>query len=141
MGFELSKERVSGDAKDNGVWKANPKWSGVKFKIGYSGTGTRKRALGTLMEELREKGVQPSDDEIAATMARYVADHILLDWSGDITENDQPLPFNPDNAFRVLLQAETLRDWIIQVSDNIENYLEKRVGELEGNSEPASTGT
>jgi len=140
MGFELSKERVSVDAKEKGVWKSNPRWSGVKFKIGHSGTGARKRALSELMGDLRDKGIQPTDEEIAATMSRYVADNILLDWSGDITDNGQPIPFNTDNAYQVLLAAEPLRDWVIQVSDNLDNYLEKKVEEVEGNSEPASPG-
>ena len=137
MGFELSKERISVEAKEKGVWKSNPKWTGVKWLIASSATTKVKRAIAEMLDPVRETGIPLGEEEIAKRMARIMSDHLLLDWEGDISSGGEPLPYTKENAYDLLMAVEPLRDWIIQQSDRIENFREELLGKIEGNSEAA----
>lgn len=133
MGFELSKERIDSDAKVKGVWRANPRWDGVEWLIASSSTGKVKRALAETMQPFQESGRQPADEEIAERVSKLVADHILLDWRGDITDGGQPLAYSKEAAVRILIEAEGLREWVMSQADRLDNYRQQALDTTAGN--------
>lgn len=73
-------------------------------------------------------------------MVEILAKTVLLGWSGDVMYDKQPLPYNMENA-KKLLRMKDFRMLVEKLSGKFENYLLKREQEDSKNSETTSIGT
>lgn len=73
-------------------------------------------------------------------MIRVMSKSVLLGWKGNVQFQGQPLPFNSDNAAK-LLGVKDFQNWVHSKSRDFNNYLEVDEAADEKNSLTTSDGT
>lgn len=138
--LNIADLKTNYDAKTGGVWIPVCMETGfvvntnARFKIASSGTGAFKRAQALALKNARNAGQELTDEQINDVTAELLVEHIIRDWEGDdICDGDDVLPYSRDNAVRLMREVEIIRDWVGQQADNIGNFTEQRIRELEGN--------
>ena len=82
-----------------------------------------------------------SDNESIYKSLRVFCATVLLDWRGVEDENDNPIPYSVDAGVNLLKECDGLYDYLLEESQEIQNYQEVEVNETVGKSEPTTSGT
>lgn len=106
----------------------------AKFMVARSGNKAYVKALSTFMERneklLGTKGDE-SEEAYLKGLIEIMADTVLLDWEG-VEFDGEPLPYNRENAIRVLSIKDFRRE-IQRQAEDIENFKAKKAEEQLGN--------
>lgn len=125
--------KTSGSAEQTGVWVP---LAGARFKLARMGGSNVKfqRALSAATRpHLREIQLGMADEKaLEEIMLKVFIDTILLDWDGveDPDSLDEPpasLPFNKDNAKRILSDLPDLYNQLREQAQSFANFLASSV--------------
>lgn len=117
--------KVNSEKEKNGIWIAvdcgdeNP-W---KFKITYQGKRNKKynlamRELVKPVQHAAKNNMLSPSEEMRITISAFIKG-ILLDWSGVVDESGKTLPFNFENALRVLTVLPAIYDQLEEDSNDL----------------------
>lgn len=123
---------VNKNLEISGVWQDIG--DGVSVKVARMGnpeyqkdfervSKPHRRAIrrGTLNNEVAEK-----------LLIKVMARTILLDWKG-LEEDGVAVPFNNENALRILTEYKDLRDYVSDIANDIEVFKQEEDEEAEKN--------
>ena len=73
------------------------------------------------------------NDEVAERLlTKVMAKNILLDWKG-LEEDGVAVPYNYDNAVRILTEYKDLRDYVSDIANEMESFKAEEDEEAEKN--------
>ena len=73
------------------------------------------------------------NDEVAERLlTKVMAKNILLDWEG-LEEDGVAVPYNYDNAVRILTEYKDLRDYVSDIANEMESFKAEEDEEAEKN--------
>lgn len=103
---------------------------GARVKIGRNGSRRFRETVARLLKENAHRAVNgafPEDVQEELTL-RAVSEAIVLDWEG-FTLNGEPLPYSPENAYRVLSnpRMEELRERWLNFSLDVSKFREQQL--------------
>lgn len=120
--MEFKKEFVTNKSlEEAGAWVDIG--DGAKLKIARGGN---KKALKYSREVAKPHMAQITygklPDNVAEDLAiEVLAECILLGWEG-ITYDGKPLPFNKENALKLLKESEDFRDMVARISNERKTF-------------------
>ena len=115
---------------DTGVWQ---KFDGSEFLIAHMSNMRFQRALSRLQQPHRRR-IETStlDPQVnKEILCRAMAEGILLDWRGvKSKENQNDVPYTPDNGYRALMGNADFRDFVSFIAMEMANFRASEVEEL-----------
>lgn len=139
--FDLDKK-----FKCDPVLENEGKWfdfgDGARMLIARIGNDKYKKVFA---EKTKPYAVQMRTNTLSENIAERLicesmAAAILLDWE-DVYEEDKPLPYNYQNAVRVLTRLPEFRKTVYALADDIENFRQAEEADTIKNFASSSTGT
>ena len=128
--FDINDFRLDKDAKQAGVWVEMG--GGASFKLASFDNPSFTEAFRKATKPYNDLGRKIPEADQAEIMARTMSQFIVLDWKG-VFDGDTELPYSADNAFRLLMELEWIRDRLIGEARDLENFKAKAREETEGN--------
>lgn len=113
---------------DDGVWK---EFGGSRFLICHTSNLKFQRTLAKLQAPFRkdiEKG-RMDPEESKKIVCQSLAEAILLDWDQVIDSEKQPVQYNSKVGKTALMNDESLREFIQEVSTDLANYKDEELVE------------
>ncbi len=133
MALDLKKEYAVDKNKEiDGVWQDFG--SGARMKIARIGNPEYQKVFQKISKPHRKsirRGTL-ADDVAEKLLVEAMADSILLDWDG-VEEGGQVLPYNKENAMRILLEYKDLRDQVTEIANEMESFRAEEDQEAEKN--------
>lgn len=117
----------------DGVW--TPEFNGSKFKVASTTSTKFQRILNRLQAPHRKKIEKGSlDPKISKEiLCQAMAEGLLLDWKDVVDGQGQNVPFDPEIAFKALMNNDDLKDYLSEFSQDLENFRTEQIAEA-GNS-------
>ena len=137
--MKITDLEIDVDAVDNGAWVRDiPDMGGVAFRVRGSEYAPYQKALrATMVSQGRRQRLasQMDMDKFQAVQYRLTAEHLLLDWSGLDGADDQPLPFTPETAMRLMTERKfrPVQRGVIYAIDIVDSGLAGHREEAAGN--------
>lgn len=133
---------VDKDLAENGVWI--DLGEGVKIQIVRIKSQRARKCLTRLNlphnHLLRQNRALPADTQDRIN-ERFVAEGLLLDWSGIQGEDGEELEFSPETALEVLRKYPDFLDDVCFFAMEAESFRAEEELEAEGNSSGGSSGS
>lgn len=115
--MDLKKTKTDPKLELEGVWITYDE--DAAFKIARL---RNPAALAAFQEKTRFLRGKLSEAKQTELMTEIIAEHVLLDWK-NVNIGGDPLPYTKENAMRVLVEYPVIRDFVMEESGRIENYL------------------
>lgn len=118
---------ISEDRKNTGVWVD---YMGGKFLVAHTSNLTFQRVFAKLQQPHLKKIERGTLDPKIHNkiMCESMAKGLLLDWK-NVGSNNEPLDYSIDTAIKVLQSNDDLREYILDVAINIENFRKEEMEE------------
>lgn len=122
-------------AVQEGAWTT---YRGVRLKIARANNPKFKNMFMRLMKphqkNLNSQALDKLDeDTMRDIMCKCMSEAILTDW-GDFAIGGDEVPFTKENAYSLLFNDEDCRQYVIDFSNDVDNYLTDEEESLAGKS-------
>lgn len=106
---------------DQGVWQD---FMGSKFLVASTSNISYQRLLTRLQQPHRRKIDKGTLDPsiMKELLCKGLSEGILLDWKDVIDKSGKSVEYSTKTAYKVLMGNEDLRDFIIDVGANYDNF-------------------
>lgn len=128
--FDINSFRLDKDAKTGGVWIEFG--GGAEFKIASFDTPAFSDAFRKATKPYNDLGMEIPEADQLEIMARGMSQFIVLDWK-NVYDGDEELAFSEENAYRLLIELEWLRNKIIEEAKKLSNFRDKAKKVVEKN--------
>lgn len=110
-----------------GTWT---KFGDSKFKVASSSSTKFQRALNRLQAPYRKKIDKGTlDPKISKDLlCEAMADALIVDWK-DVVSAEGPVEYSPEVAKRALMNNDDLREFLLEYSQDIQNFRDEEVAE------------
>lgn len=131
--FETNK-----DAEVQGVWIDDffSDVPGISFKIAKFDTDETEKVMDELRrpyKKLLKVGGKIPKEKADAILTETIARCVLVDWRGVLAPDGTELPYNKDNAIRLLTELPEVREKVLKVSADNETYNRRALEEAKKN--------
>lgn len=138
--MDLNRFKTDANAENNGVWINLGE--GARIKVARAGNRKNSDLFTRLTADpdykRKEKMGTLTDEEYEPILLQCLAETILLDWEG-FTEDGKPVPYNRENAMR-LLAFRDFRRAVQDASAEAANFRAQTVAEATDALKKSSNG-
>lgn len=128
--FDINSFRTDKEAKASGVWID---FGGdAEFLIASFDTPAFTEAFRKAIKPYTDLSQDVPEEDQTAIMCACMAQHVVLDWKG-VYDGDNELPYNLENAIRVLTELEPIRERVLTESRKLSNFRAKAREEVAKN--------
>ena len=125
------------DAEENGKWFEDilNDGSGLDIKVRHLGSQAAVKNLQRLMQANRKhmvKGKLPKEVD-QRVLIEHLAQVILIDWSGVLDKDNQPIPYSKESAELILTKLPKFRQTVMQLAQNMDGFKAEAQEEIAGN--------
>lgn len=119
MSFIIPSEPV--ESIEQGTWVD---YEGSKLKIAYAASPNFMRIRQKLEQPHRRKIESGTMDPVEhkTLITRAMSKGLLLDWKGVLDAKGQPAPFSQELAYQAMSYDEDLREFVMEVAVNLQNF-------------------
>ena len=107
----LKIQPIDFDKLNNGIWA---EYQEVEFLIAQS---KNMDFIESVSDATVDGGVS------SGRIVKALATDIIKDWRGLMDTTDQPVEYDPVIAAHMLLTIDGFREWVMEVSTNVDQYL------------------
>lgn len=112
------------ELETKGTWVEWPLIEGVSVKLARLSSKPVQDHFRKLV--MKNKKATRNETAMKKVMIQLFADKVILDWTG-ILADGEPFPFNPENAVKLLSDADDFYNWVEQECQSIINFMEDDV--------------
>lgn len=115
--MELSDLRTDSSLEQEGVWRP---FNGAEFKIASANSPKYLRAIRRHVATIpASKAKDPA--HLDPLIAKALAETVLLEWRGTVTDGGKQLVCNPENRLK-LCQIRAFREWLATEASDLANF-------------------